>query len=211
MLTKTTLEGEIVWQREGNFGQDPKAAYRPTWFGVPPATRSKYIYLCDGYGSNNVYVFDRDTGAYMNKVYGGKGGRDQHGKFSTNHGCLWDARVDKIAVADRANSRIEYFDYDADGGWSYNFTVDMRPQMGAGTLPCTLRTYPEQDGLAVSADLSGPTAVLDASNKVVSVVNVSVLLAADSDKHPHDSMLLANGDLLVATWAPGRLTYWKKL
>ena len=103
LLTKTTLEGEIVWQREGNFGQDPKAAYRPTWFGVPPATRSKYIYLCDGYGSNNVYVFDRDTGAYMNKVYGGKGGRDQHGKFSTNHGCLWDARVDKIAVADRAN------------------------------------------------------------------------------------------------------------
>ena len=99
LLTKTTLEGEIVWQRTGNFGQDPKAPYRPTWFGVPPAERSKFIYLCDGYGSNNVYVFDRGTGAFMNKVYGGKGGRDQHGKFSTNHGCLYDERFDKIAGA----------------------------------------------------------------------------------------------------------------
>ena len=45
-LTKTTLDGTIVWQRLGNFGQDASLAYRPTWFAVPPA--SKYIYLCDG-------------------------------------------------------------------------------------------------------------------------------------------------------------------
>ena len=80
-LTKTTLDGTIVWQKNGNFGQDPKAPYRPTWFAVPP--NSKYTYMCDGYGSNNVYVFDLD-GNFQNKTFGGKGGMDQHGKFSTN-------------------------------------------------------------------------------------------------------------------------------
>ena len=104
-LTKTTLDGTIVWQRTGNFGQDPSLPYRPTWFAVPPASR--YIYLCDGYGSNNVYPFDRYTGAWARVTYGGKGGMTEHGKFSTNHGCTWDPRVDKIAVSDRANSRIE--------------------------------------------------------------------------------------------------------
>lgn len=56
-LTKTTLDGTIVWQRNGYFGQDPSLPYRPTWFATPP--NSKHVYLCDGYGSNNVYVFDR--------------------------------------------------------------------------------------------------------------------------------------------------------
>ena len=105
-LTKTTLDGTIVWQVVGNFGQDPKLPYRPTWFALPPD--SKYTYLCDGYGSNNVYVFDRTDGRYTNVSYGGKGDRTQHGKFATNHGCTWDPRNGKIAVSDRANSRFEY-------------------------------------------------------------------------------------------------------
>ena len=46
---------------------------------------------------------------------------------------------------------------------------------------------------------------------VVSIVNVSVLLEADQHKHPHDAILLPNGDMVVATWAPGRISYWKKL
>ena len=49
-LTKTKLDGTIIWQVSGNFGQDPTLPYRPTWFAVPP--KSTYIYLCDGYGSN---------------------------------------------------------------------------------------------------------------------------------------------------------------
>merc|ERR1712185_291110 len=40
-LTKTKMDGTIVWQRNGNFGQDPKVPYRPTWFSVPP--KSDYI------------------------------------------------------------------------------------------------------------------------------------------------------------------------
>ena len=35
-LTKTTLDGRILWQRDGGFGQDASLPYRPTWFAVPP-------------------------------------------------------------------------------------------------------------------------------------------------------------------------------
>ena len=61
--------------------------------------------------------------------------------------------------------------------------------------------------------LDHPNTALNLSplQQVVSVVNVSVLLAADNHKHPHDAIFLSNGDMVVASWAPGRLSYWKKL
>jgi hypothetical protein len=86
-LAKTTLEGETVWIKDGKFGQPddcsdiektcpnkscrcsgspPKAPYIPTWFATPPD--SKYMYLCDGYGSDHVYAFDSTTGEFMNQV-----------------------------------------------------------------------------------------------------------------------------------------------
>ena len=210
-LTKTRLDGSIIWQRNGNFGQDPKVPYRPTWFAVPP--EGDYIYLCDGYGSNNVYVFNRHDGTFMNKTFGGKGGRDQHGKFSTNHGCVYDPTVKMIAVSDRANSRFEFFKFDNDSPntFEYSHTVDQRPYMGKATLPCNLRTYPFEEGRSISPDLNGPVAVLDGKNEVISVVNVSVLLKEWHHDHPHDAGFLANGDMIVATWKPGRLSYWKKI
>ena len=38
--------------------------------------------------------------------------------------------------------------------------------MGAGTLPCNLRPYPEQDGRAIVPDLVGPVAALDKGDEV---------------------------------------------
>ena len=61
------------------------------------------------------------------------------------------------------------------------------------------------------ADLSGPVAVMDDQNKVVSVVNVSVLIGDLGHKTPHDAIFLPNGDMVVATYNPGRVSYWKKL
>jgi hypothetical protein len=209
-LTKTALDGTIVWQKNGNFGQDPKLPYRPTWFATPPD--SKYRYLCDGYGSNQVYAFDSE-GNFQNKTWGGKGGTDQHGKFATNHGCTYDPRNGKIAVSDRANHRIEYFNYDpaTPNKFEYDHTVDLSVMIDSKTLPCNLRMYPDQEGRGIIPDLNGPVAVVDKTNTVISIVNVSVLLAADQHKHPHDAIFLPNGDMVVATWAPGRISYWKKI
>ena len=91
------------------------------------------------------------------------------------HGCTYDPRNGKIAVSDRANHRIEYFDYDGNdpSKFTYSSTVDMRPYLGPTTLPCNLRMYPDQKGLSISPDLQGPVAVLDDSNAVVSVVNAT--------------------------------------
>ena len=77
--------------------------------------------------------------------------------------------------------------------------------------PSSFRMYPNLDGIAIMPDLAGPVAVLDKNNEVVSVVNVSGLLAAQQHNHPHDAIFLANGDMVVATWNPGRLSYWMKL
>lgn len=217
-LTKTKLDGTIIWQKNGNFGQPASLPYRPTWFATPPNT--KYTYLCDGYGSNNVYAFDRETGEFLNKTYGGptpsgkKGPNAPHGTFSTNHGCTYDPRLNNtIVVSDRANSRFEFFHYDPNSIDTFEWyqTANMQPFLGTGTLPCNLRMYPDQKGIAITPDLAGPVGILDNTNKVVSVVNVSVLLAAEQHKHPHDAIVLANGDIVVATWAPGRISYWKKL
>ena len=127
-----------------------------------------------------------------------------------------------IAVSDRANSRFEYYKFDDASAdvFEYSHTVDMKDVMGpcvgpgcsrADTLPCNLRMYPEQAGRAISPDLDGPVVGLDKANTVLSVVNVSVLLAATEHKHPHDAIILPNGDLVVATWAPGRISYWAAL
>lgn len=100
--------------------------YRPTWFATPPNT--KYTYLCDGYGSNHVYAFDRETGVYLNKTWGGrspKAGVDApHGTFSTNHGCTYDPRIENtIIVSDRANHRFEFFNYDPSTYTEFEWSV----------------------------------------------------------------------------------------
>lgn len=208
-LTKTALDGTVLWQVNGTFTEGQPQPYRPTW--LAPIPGSDKVYLCDGYGSDRVYVFDTN-GKFLNKTYGGKGGREQHGKFSINHACTWNVINDRIGVSDRANSRIEYYKVDGEGSFDFDHTVDMRPSQGAGTLPCSIRTYPEHGGRSIIADLAGPVQILDNNKNVISVVNVSGLLGEqEGTKHPHDAMFLANGDFIVAAWAPGRVTYWKKL
>ncbi len=116
-LAKTDLDGNTVWMQDGPFGQNMtcgpdmcpngscrcsggQAPYIPTWFATPP--NSDYMYLCDGYGSDRVFAFERSTGRYMNKSWGGRspaglhpgaaGPTQPHGKFMENHGCTYDPR-----------------------------------------------------------------------------------------------------------------------
>jgi hypothetical protein len=43
------------------------------------------------------------------------------------------------------------------------------------------------------------------------VIKIDELLGGRGDIHPHDSHFLPNGDIVVATWHPGHITYWKRL
>lgn len=207
-ISKTTLNGTLVWQHDGNFGQDPQLSYAPTGFATPP--NSEYVYLCDGYGSDLVYPFTL-TGQYANRSYGGRG--TQKGKFMNNHGCSTDGRlVNTIVVSDRGNGRLQFFEYNptSPNKFQYNASVDLRVALPS-VLPSSVHTYPEHNGLAVVSDLDGRVVILNNTNHVVSVVEVAQLLAALGHKHPIDAILLPNGDLVVSTWSPGRVSYWKAL
>jgi hypothetical protein len=213
-LSKTTLEGEIIWQINGSFGTSQSTNYRPTWWAVPPGP---FVYLADGYGSSNVYVFTKD-GRWTNRTFGGKG--KTHGKFQNCHGIDYDPRVKQLAVADRANHRIEFFTFDSNKGdkFEYQSTVSMANLTSAGpSKPCNFRPLqkandPTLDGMVVVAALDGPVAVLDQTNKIVSVIDVNGLIGASTgSNHPHDAIFLPNGDIVVATWNPGFVSYWKLL
>ena len=216
-LTKTFLNGTIVWQSLSRFDHN-SSDYRPTWMAVPPD--GPYIYLCDGYGSNYVYLVDRETGQYLGQKWGGRG--DEHGEFATNHGCVYDPVYDQIVVADREHGRLEYFDYyTVDSGkkiygvFDYSHTVETRQHGVVSTKiysrPCILRRQPQQGNLAAVPDLTGTVQIVDEQNTVVSVVNVSHILGHLGHLHPHDAQILTNGDLIVATWNPGRVSYWKRM
>jgi hypothetical protein len=64
---------------------------------------------------------------------------------------------------------------------------------------------------AVVASLDGSVGILDPSNRLVATVEVARLLGDRGHLHPHDAIVLANGDLVVATWSPGRLSYWRRV
>jgi hypothetical protein len=221
-LSKTTLEGKIIWQINGTFGQqDTHDNYRPCWWGVPPT--GPYVYLADGYGSSNVYVFTRD-GRFTNRTFGGRG--KEHGKFETCHGITYDPRAGLFAVADRENHRIEMFDFDARAGdtFAYRATVNASsmgappssPITPAGFRPCNFRVLENAqedflEGMVVVPALEGPVAILDKSNKLVSVIDVGKLIGDRGSLHPHDALMLRNGDVVVGTWNPGYVSYWKLL
>ena len=54
-------------------------------------------------------------------------------------------------------------------------------------------------------------AILDGGDRVVGVVDVAGVLEEEQHLHPHDAVFLENGDMVVVTWSPGRLSYWKLL
>eukprot|EP00937_MAST-01D_sp_MAST-1D-sp2_P000485 g485.t1 len=222
-LSKTALNGTVLWQHEGNFGQPAGVNYRPTWWAVPPA--GDFVYLGDGYGSSNVYVFSRG-GRFQNTTFGGKG--SQHGRFNNCHGVHHDPRTDKLLVADRENHRIELYDVDDSGAtFRYNSTVTLAWGQAGTQRPCNVRVLQgaanaSLDGLAVVADLGaddqsqpgaalGQVAVLDGRNRLLADIAVSRLLGHQGSVHPHDAIFLPNGDIVVATWNPGRVSYWKLL
>ena len=212
-----------MWTHTGPFNPDPSALYRPTWWAIPPS--GQFVYLADGYGSSNVYVFSRD-GIWQNRTFGGKG--STNGKFHNCHGITYDPRSNRMAVADRENHRIQFFSFD-DEGTEFKWTETLTPEWGKPQTqrPCQFRilencTNTSMNGMVAIPDLGaddqtnpqaprGQVALLDSQNRLVSVIAVSELLGWKGSIHPHDAHFLPNGDLVVATWKPGRVSYWKRL
>ena len=209
VVVKTDLDGKDIWEK--GFPKETgvykeKDPFIPTNVAFAP---NGDFYVTDGYGSD--WIMQYNVKGELIRTFGGRG--TEPGKVSNAHGIWVDTRGNEplIAVADRANHRIQYMTLD---GKHVSFVTDgMR-------LPCHFHTMGE---LLLVPDLSSVVTLLDKDNKVVvqlgdGAKNVDLRGHARSEYipgqfiHPHSAKFLHNGDILVVEWVPdGRITLLKKL
>ncbi len=210
-ILKTKLDGTVIWEKgapvEAEFMGNKCYANENDWNPTNVAfCPSGEIFVGDGYGKSFIHCFTAD-GVYTQTIAGPGNGE---GQVSCPHGLWWDDRVGTLAVADRGNHRIQYFD---DGGkgkpWKHrSFVTDAMRQ------PCHFKT--RGDTLLVP-DLSSAVELLGKDNKALAVLGdghpTTLRGAARKDfipgkfVHPHSATFLADGSILVVEWVPiGRVT-----
>ncbi|MFH5803767.1 peptidase [Alienimonas sp. DA493] len=216
---KFTLKGEEVrrWTKPDADEYGDGQRYMATNVAFTP---DGGFFVGDGYGSSHLIKYD--AAGELVGVFAEKGG--QPGQLNCPHGLLWDDRPGRepaLAVADRSNHRISYFDLDG------NF---LRVE-AANTVPspCDFADVHES-GLRVVPDLDAQVTLLDTENQIVAELGgdsawrkkgVGAIrgMRGAVDKWedgkfvcPHDAAFVNGGDLLVAEWVPtGRLTYLKRV
>lgn len=226
---KTELDGTIVWT---NNRRPPAYAggmpYRPTWAAAPPG--SPYAYVADGYGSQYVHAMNRSDGRFAGTATHGGRGSDP-GEFSTCHGMNVDPRTGRaggrgrrlrsssyddddgrrplVIVSDRENHRHQYFQHDPSSPDSFEYHSEF--EVPGLERVCHFRAAPDGSGHAVVPALEGPVGIVDGENRLVSTIDVAGLIGDLGHLHPHDAIILPSGDMVVATWNPGRVSYWKRV
>ncbi len=155
-VVKFKLDGTVVWtiglpKESGKYANPGQ--YKPTGVCVGP---NGDVYIVDGYGQNWCHQYDKDQ-KYI-RSFGGKGKGD--GQFETCHGIGLDKRGEKplLLICDRANRRLQHFDLD--GKFVAVITTGLR-------LPCSVSFHGD---LVAIAELEGRVAIIDKTNKVVSVL-----------------------------------------
>ncbi|HSU54715.1 MAG TPA: hypothetical protein VLT36_11705 [Candidatus Dormibacteraeota bacterium] len=190
---KTTLDGRILWTQKWSAQM---GNYKPTDAVAPPG--GDRVLIADGYGSSMIHALKANDGIYAGKSWGGLG--SAHGELNCPHGITFDTRRKLLLTADRGNKRLEYFTVSG----FYHSTIQAKEI----TAPCNADIWGDY---VLVPDLDGPVIILGKENEVLSVVEVGKLLGEQGFRHPHDAIWLANGDIAVCTWNPGRLSYWKRL
>jgi hypothetical protein len=207
-VVKTSLTGEVIWEKgiPSESGKYPNNnGFTPTNVAFSP---DGGFFVGDGYGSSWIHQYDKDAN-YV-RSFGGPG--NAAGNTNCPHGLWLDDRSGDplLAVADRGNRRIQYFDLE---GKHVKFVTE------GVRMPCHFST---KENEMLFPDLESVVTILDEDNKVIIHLGDGhpSNLRDHSRKdfvpgkfiHPHDAMFLANGDILVAEWVPiGRITLLKKL
>jgi len=224
---KTDLDGKVIFTLE--YPKDAKNAkgepcykdagkYSPTNIAFHPTDGS--FYVADGYGSHYVHRYNA-KGEYMS-TFGGAG-KDE-GQLQTPHGIHTDTRdaaKPLLAVADRSNERISFFDLDG------KFVKIAKPtaKTNQGTPlghPCT---FDQHGDYLVCPGLKGVVSILDKNNEVYTYLGDNPDAKArganglPKDKlvpgffvTPHGACFTKAGDILVAEWLKyGRVTKLRHL
>ena len=137
-VTKTTLDGEIIWRTDMMAEWENEKAhwpFKPTDVMIPP-TQPNTVLVADGYGLSQIHAFDRVTGKYTGVVFGGRGNESSPGqaaKFEINHGMSLDHRNGKIVVSDRSNHRLVWIEDDG-------MIIKVQNVVTSEPLPCNAQT-----------------------------------------------------------------------
>ncbi len=226
-FAKLTLKGETVWEKRAPMGsnhyaegeaENPKGVwgrdrFMPTNFAFHP---DGGFYLADGYGAWTVHRYNQKGEWVFSFGTPGKG----DGEFQLPHGIWLDdrkGRTPSIAVADRANARLQWFTL----GGRHLSTLD------GMILPANIDTHGK---LMLVPDLSARITLLDENNRIVAHLGEDpdwrIEVLKDQRKlrttpsewvsgkfiHPHDACFDHNGDIFVAEWvSTGRITKLRHL
>ncbi len=216
LVAKTSLKGELVWKR--TFPKESgvyknAGGYRPTNVAFAP---DGGVYVGDGYGSHYIHKYDAD-GTYR-FTFGGPG--SEPGKLKTPHGLWLDNRPGRqpaLVVADRANFRLQYFDFD---GKPLGFVMDV-------LFPADIDIQGE---VMLVPDLHARVSLFDRDNKAIvhlgydadwtkQVLADRMAMRRHPEKwpagrfiHPHDACFDRAGNIYVVEWVPtGRVTKLRKV
>jgi hypothetical protein len=216
-VAKCDLKGEVVWKKGvptecGKYDtKNPK--YSPTNVAFSP---DGGYYIGDGYGSSYIHQYD-PKGEWV-RTWGGFG--DAPGKMKTPHGLWLDdrpGRTPSLAVADRANARLQYFTLDGEHiGFVNEVSFPAHFDIRGDVLLCP--------------DLHARVTLFDKDNKVIThlgyepewtkqVLADGLALRRDPKKyrpgrfvHPHDACFDHAGNILVVEWVPqGRVSFLRKV
>lgn len=207
-VVKTDLAGKVIWEKGLPLESDVYKDKMPFTLTNTAFAPNGDFFIADGYGSSFIHQYDL-RGNYR-RTFGGIG--DVPGKVNCPHGLYVDKRGKEplLAVADRGNRRIQYFNLD---GEHAGFVKDGMRQ------PCH---FDSRGDLLLVPDLDSVVTILDGKNKVVAYLgdgaptNLRGKPRSEYQPgkfiHPHDAIFLRNGDILVAEWVPtGRITLLKKV
>ncbi len=192
---KTDLRGRVLYTL-GNVERNSDTAQRfdfrnPTDVAVAP---NGDIYIVDGYGSQQVYRFDKNFKHL--RTIGGSG--NQHGRFNTCHG-VWVSTLraePEVYIADRANNRIEI----------YGLDLEYKRTIPGVRLPCC---FYQHNGHLYVPELGSRVSVIDPTDKIVAQFGDGQGIPGNQiEKHPdkfatpHALTLTSNGDLYILEWLP---------
>jgi hypothetical protein len=221
-VCKTTLKGEMVWQKgrpEAKEYENPKRNFNPTNITFLP---DGGFNVGDGYGSNYLLNYDRD--GKLVKVFGGTG--EKPGQFRTPHGQWLDDR-DKtapvIVVCDRANARLQWFEPDGTHILASKprelvfFPAHAKTRGDVLLVPdlharVSLFDRKNQPIVHLGEDPAWRERVVGSLSKGPAVRTQPKEWQAGKFVHPHDACFDRDGNIFVVEWvSTGRITFLKKV
>ncbi len=216
LVAKTTLKGEQLWAKsfpEMSGFYHKKKRFSPTNIAFAP---DGGFYVADGYGSNYIHQYDKE--AQWVRSWGGTGSRP--GTMKTPHGLWLDDRPGRepsLAVADRANARIQYFSLDGKHlsfleGLSFPADIDIRGDvMLVPDLHARITLFDNQNNVISHLGYSEDWTKKALGNKF-EMRRKPEMWEAGRFIHPHDACFDHEGNIYVTEWvATGRVSFLKKV